>query len=343
MFRFADPQYLYLLFIVPVLIAFFIYMVHRHNVRLARFGDLELIKPLMKEASLARVKSKFIFLITAIVFVIIAIARPQLGAKLKEVKSNGVEIMLAVDVSNSMLAEDFKPSRLERTKFAINRLLDKFATDRVGLIVFAGDAYVQLPITSDVMSAKNFVNGVKPNMVSMQGTSISKALELAGRSFSSQSDKSRAVILISDGENHEDNPLPVAKSLAEKGVTVHTIGIGTPEGSIISIDGEVMKDENGELVVTKLDEAMLKELAVTTNGSYIRANNQSMGLEEIVKQIHAMESKEFNTMTFEEYNEQFQYVLLAGFILLLIEFIILERKNRIIERMTLFNKEGDSK
>lgn len=340
MFRFANPEYLYLLVLVPILIGLFIYLSYTHKARLKLFGDLELIKPLMKEASWRRVRAKFIFVITAVVFLVLAVARPQLGAKLREVKKTGVEIMIAVDVSNSMLAEDFKPSRLERTKFSINRLLDKLSSDRIGLIVFAGDAYVQLPITADVVSAKNFVNGIKPNMVSMQGTSIGKALSLAGRSFSSQSDKSRVVILISDGENHEDDPLPIAKELAEKGIAVHTIGIGTPEGAPITINGEVMKDENGEIVVTKLDEEMLQELSLLTKGSYIRANNQSMGLEEIIKQIHSMESKEFSSMVFEEYNEQFQYVLLIGFLLLIIEFVILERKNRIIERMTLFNKEN---
>lgn len=339
MFRFANPEYLYFLILVPFIVALFVYISYQHHSRLKRFGDLELIKPLMKEASWLRVKVKFIFVVTVVVTLIFALARPQSGSKLKEVKRSGVEIMIAVDVSNSMLAEDFKPSRLERTKFAINRLLDKVTSDRIGLIVFAGDAFVQLPITSDVVSAKNFVNDIKPNMVSIQGTSLSKALELAGRSFSSQSDKSRAIVLISDGENHEESPMGIVKGLADKGITLHTIGIGTPEGAPITIGGEIMKDENGAIVVTKLDETMLQDLASATKGSYIRATNQSIGLDDIVTQIHSMETKEFSSMVFEEYNELFQYVLLIGFLLLFVEFVILERRNRIIERMTLFNKE----
>lgn len=343
MFKFAYIENLYILIVIPLLIALFIYIAKQHKKRLSLFGDLELLKPLMSEASWGRIRIKYVLMLAAVALIIVALARPQVGSKLKEIKKEGVEIMLAVDISNSMLAEDFKPSRLERTKFAINQLVDKLQSDRVGLVVFAANAYVQLPITSDVVSAKNFVEQVSPNLVSAQGTSLAAALTTAQRSFSSESEGSRVVILISDGENHEQDPISVAKQLAEQGTVIYTVGIGTPEGAPITIDGEMIKDDEGNIVVSKLDETTLKEIALASGGMYIRANNKSLGLDEIIKQIRSMEQKDFNSMEFDEYNEHFYILLLMALLFLVIEFVTLERKNRIFARLTLFNKEGDKR
>lgn len=336
MFRFESPENLYLLLIIVPLIALYFWVRYRHGERLKRFGNPELIKELSPLAAWEKVKIKFTLIIIAIILVIVALARPQLGSKLEEVKKRGVEIMAVVDVSNSMLAEDISPSRLERTKFALSNLSTKLIDDRLGLIVFAGDAFVQLPITSDFISARNFVNYISPSMVANQGTNIGKALSLAARSFSSQSDKSRAIILISDGEDHEGSLKDVAATFKDSGTAIHVIGIGTPEGTPITIGGETMKDEKGNMVITRLAEEELRNLALSTGGSYIRATNQSLGLDEIVNEIRKLESKEFSTMVFDEYNEQFQYSLVIALLLLIIEFITLERKNQFIARLTIF-------
>lgn len=339
MFRFESPEYLYGLIVIIPIIGLYFFVKSRHDTRLKRFGNPVLVKELSPFASWFKVKVKYIFLVCAIAVTIIALARPQIGSKLREVKKNGVEIMVVVDVSNSMLADDIAPSRLAKTKYAISNLSSTLVDDRLGLVVFAGDAFVQLPITSDFVSARNFVEYISPQMVANQGTDIGKALSLAARSFSSQSDKSRAIILISDGEDHGGDLSSVVASITEQGIPIHVIGIGSPEGSPITIDGQQMKDEKGNMVVSRLGEEMLQELALSSGGSYIRASNQSMGLDEIVKQIKKMDSKEFSSMIFDEYNEQFQYILAIALFLLLIEFLILERKNQFISRLTIFNKK----
>lgn len=339
MFRFASPEYFYLLLLLPVFYGILIYAKIIYRRRLSIFGNIDTIKRLTPEASWGKVRDKFVIVTLAFVSLVIALAQPQMGSKLKEVKKKGIELMLVVDVSNSMMAEDFKPSRLERTKYAINSLLDKFVDDRIGLVVFAGRPFVQLPITSDYTAAKSFVSYVSPGMIDAQGTDIGAALELAGRSFSSESDKNRAIILISDGENHEGNPEAVAQQLMEKGIIVSSIGIGTPEGSPITIGGEMMKDEKGEIVVSKLNEDMMKQVALSTGGSYVRANNGSLGLQELVDQLKNLEQSEFKSEIFDEYNELYQYFVALAIILLLLEYSILERRNRVISRMKLFNIE----
>lgn len=340
MFRFAQIEYLYLLLIVPLIVGLYIYVRYRYKSSMKRFADEATRRVIMPEASWSKVRDKFWLIGVAILLLIVALARPQLGSKLKEMKRKGVEIVLAVDVSNSMLAEDFKPTRLERTKYALGRLLDQLQNDRIGMVVFAGDAFVQLPVTSDYISAKSFISHISPDMVRKQGTDIQKALQTAERSFSSQSDKSRVVIVISDGEGHEGDPTAAVKSIVDKGAVIHAIGIGTPEGAPVSIGGQMLKDEEGNIVVTKLDEELLRDIAVSSGGTYIRATNQSLGLEEIVKQIRSMEEKEFSSMVFDEYNEQFYYFLAIALALLLIEFVTLERKNRFIARLRIFNKNS---
>lgn len=335
---------LYLLLLIPAMAGIFAYAVHARRRRLERFGRRSTIAGLMPEASPRRVRNKFILFLCAVTCVIFALARPQFGAKLKEVSREGIEIMFVVDVSNSMLAEDFQPSRLEMTKYAITRILENLNQDKVGLVVFAGDAYVQLPITSDYRTARNFVSQISPNLVSKQGTDIGAAINLAMNSFSSQSEGSRVMILVSDGESHEGDALAAAAAAAEKGIVIYAIGIGTPEGAPISIGGEFIKDSDGNMVVSKLDEQMLRQIAVSTGGGYIRATNQSMGLAEIIAQVNDTEKSKFTATVFEEYDEQYQYLVGAALVLLLIEMLIINRKNRILARFNIFKpskKERD--
>lgn len=339
MFRFANPQYLYLLALIPIFTAIFIYSLHLRAKRLKTFGELPTILQLMPEVSVARIKYKFAVLCVALGFIIFALARPQIGLKLREVDNEGIELMLAVDVSNSMMAQDFQPNRLERTKYAINQLLSELEQDRVGLIIFAGDAYVQLPITADYVTARNFVNQISTNIISRQGTAIGAAIDLASSSFSSESEGSRVLVVISDGENHEDNALSAAERAAAAGITIYTIGIGTPEGAPIQIgdSGDFIKDENGDMVVTKLDEESLEKIALSTGGSYIRSTNQSVGLNEIITKIRQTQTTEFKSAVFDEYNEQYQYLLGIALLLLLLEFVILPRKNAILSRYDIFS------
>ena len=321
MFRFATPGYLYLLLLLPLLAGLYVYAVRSRRRALERFADEAVLPGLMPEASPVRLRLKFVLLC--------------LGRQ-------GVEIMLAVDVSNSMLAQDFEPSRLERTKFAIDRLAEKLHEDRIGLIVFAGDAYVQLPITSDYVTARNFARNISPDMVSRQGTALGAAIELASGSFSSGSEGSRVIILISDGENHEDDAMAAAEAAARQGIKIYTIGIGTPEGAPIRIGGDFIKDEEGKMVVSKLDEQTLEQIALTTGGGYIRATNRSLGLDEIVQKIGEVEKKQLTESIFEDFSEQYQYPLAVGLALLLLDFLIPERRSRLLDRLNIFRKKNDS-
>ncbi len=341
MFRFANPQYLWLLVALPVLVALFWLAARSRRKRLARFGHSAVLEELMPEVSTGRVTLRFLLFLLAVTCLIFAAARPQFGSKLREEKAQGIEMMLTVDVSNSMLAEDFEPNRLERTKYAIGKLFEGLQQDRVGLVVFAGEPKVQLPITSDYRMARAFARKIDPSLVSVQGTAVGKALEQALLSFSSDTEQShgRVIILITDGENHEDDALAVAERAAGMGVKIFTIGIGTPEGAPIQIDGEFIKDEKGEMVVSKLNEEMLARIADITGGAYVRATKQSIGLDEIVKEINEMEQTELSTIRFEEFNEQYQYLLIVALVLLLIEFVILDRRNPLLAHLNIFREK----
>lgn len=341
MFRFANPQYLWLLVALPVLVALFWLAARSRRKRLARFGHSAVLEELMPEVSTGRVTLRFLLFLLAVTCLIFAAARPQFGSKLREEKAQGIEMMLTVDVSNSMLAEDFEPNRLERTKYAIGKLFEGLQQDRVGLVVFAGEPKVQLPITSDYRMARAFARKIDPSLVSVQGTAVGKALEQALLSFSSDTEQShgRVIILITDGENHEDDAIAVAERAAGMGVKIFTIGIGTPEGAPIQIDGEFIKDEKGEMVVSKLNEEMLARIADITGGAYVRATKQSIGLDEIVKEINEMEQTELSTIRFEEFNEQYQYLLIVALVLLLIEFVILDRRNPLLAHLNIFREK----
>ncbi len=342
MFRFANPQYLYLLLLIPALILLYFVVNRRRRHLLARFGNLELLSQLTPEVSVWRPRYKSLCFLLALTALIFAAARPQLGSKLREEKSQGVEMMFVVDVSNSMLAEDFEPNRLDRTKYAINRLFEGMAQDRAGLIAFAGDATVQLPITSDFRMAQAFVDRLSPNLAGVQGTSIGKALDLALLSFSEQSTASKVVILITDGEDHEASAVVAAERAAQMGIKIFTVGIGTPEGAPISINGDFIKDSEGNMVVTKLNEQMLEQIASISDGGYLRATKQNIGLTEIVTAINELEKGELSTVKFEEYNELFQYLLGLALLLLSIEFYLLGRHSRVLSRFNIFKESAKS-
>lgn len=342
MFRFANSEYLYLLLLIPVLAIIYALVARRRRHLLAKFGNLELLQGLMPDFSRGRLRLKFVLYLLAFACVVLAAARPQFGSKLREEKSKGVEMMLVVDVSNSMLAEDFEPNRLERTKYAIGKLFEGLHQERVGLVAFAGEPKVQLPITSDYRMAQAFAKRLSPSLVGEQGTAIGKALQLATLSFSSQSEQSRVIVLITDGENHEDDAVEAARVAKEQGIRIYTIGIGTPEGAPIKIDGEFVKDEDGQMVVSKLGEQMLEQIASITDGAYVRATKQSIGLEEIVKSINEMEKSELSTVRYEEYNEQYQYLLAVALSLLLLESLILSRRNHRLRKFNIFREERES-
>ncbi|MFI3290024.1 MAG: VWA domain-containing protein [Rikenellaceae bacterium] len=337
MFRFANPEYLCLLLGIPALILLFWFAMRQRRHRLERFGHLAMVNSLMPSFSLGSVRFKFGLFIFAITLLIFAAAQPQVGSKLREEKSRGVEMMLVVDVSNSMMAEDFAPNRLSKTQYAIERLFEGLKSqERVGLIAFAGEAKVELPITSDYRMASSFAKRLSPSMVGTQGTDIGKALDLALLSFSDNRDASRVVVLITDGEAHDNGAIKAAERAAAMGIKIFTVGIGTSEGAPITIDGEFIKDENGEIVVTKLNEQMLQQIAETTEAGYVKATNQSLGLTEITKTIAEMEQGELSTVKFEEYGEQYQYLVGLALLLIFIEAFVLDKKNRYLRKFNIF-------
>ena len=258
----------------------------------------------------------------ALLFFAIGMARPQLGAILKEKQVRGAEIMVVLDVSNSMLAEDYSPNRLERAKLAISKLVDELQGDRIGLIIFAGESFVQLPVTSDYVSAKIFLSSITTESVPVQGTAMGEAIRTAIKSFTSESENSRAIILITDGENHEDDPVAAARDAVDMGARVFCIGVGSPEGKPIPVDGELLKDKDGNIVVTRLDEATLKEVASAGKGLYVRAGNTEFGLNPVIDEIRSLDEKDFQSVVFEEYDEQYMYFFAIALIFMLIEFMI---------------------
>lgn len=340
LFRFANPDLLYLLLILPVLILLWIFNWQRRKKAVNRIGDPEMVKKLMPEFSSFRPALKFIFQLLTIALLIIVIARPQFGSRLEEIKKEGVEVIIALDVSNSMLAEDIQPDRLTRAKQALTRLIDNLVDDRIGLIVFAGDAYTQIPITTDYISAKMFLATINPNMVPKQGTAIGSAIDLGMRSFSPGEGKSKAMIIITDGENHEDDPVAKAEEASKAGIVIHTIGIGSAEGvpvpSVVNSKKEFLKDVDGNTVITKLDEEILKKIALASGGTYVRASNTNIGLDEIFSQIKKMKTDELESSMFTEYNDQFQIFAAIALILIIIDFMIMDRKNRKLANIRLF-------
>ena len=324
----AQSQYLLLLLIVPLLfVAYALYLRARRR-RIARLGDPELVASLMPEASTGKGWLKITLLALAWFFFVLGLSRPQLGARLKEHQSQGVEVVIALDVSNSMLAEDYSPNRLERAKLAISRLVDRLQGDRIGLVIFAGEAFVQLPITADYVSAKVFLKTVDTESVPIQGTALAEALMASARSFSTQSERSRAIILITDGEDHEGDAVEAAKAIAEQGIRIYCIGVGSPQGKPIPKNGSLMKDRQGDIVVTRLDEDILQEIAGAGNGKYVRAGNAEFGLNPIIEDIRTLDKEQFNSVVFEDFDEQYMYFFGIALFFLILELLVPERKAR---------------
>jgi len=342
-FRFAHPEYFYTLLVIPVFFVLFIISIIIRRRSIQRFGDSDLLIQLMPSVSNSRPIIKFLTWMVILSFIITALAQPQFGSKLQTSKRKGAEIIIALDVSNSMMAEDIKPNRLERAKRAIAQLTERLRNDKLGLIVFAGQAYVQLPITTDYTSAKLFLNAITTNTVPLQGTAIGAAINMAVKSFSPNFEGSKAIIVITDGENHEDDAIGAAKAASEDKIIVHTIGMGLPQGAPIPMGPEgskdYMKDKSNNIIVTKLDENMLTKIAAAGGGTYIRANNAEVGLNNLFNEIEKMEKTEINSREYSEYNDQFPLFLFIGLALILLDFMILERKNKWLRNFRLFGKE----
>ena len=327
-YLFANPEYLPLLLLIPFFPAGYAVLRRLRRRRIRRLGDETLVGQLMPSWSGAKGWVRVILFSLAFFFFVIGLARPQIGAKLSERKTRGAEVMIVLDVSNSMLAEDYSPNRLERAKLAIGRIVDKLREDRIGLIVFAGTSFVQLPITTDYVSAKMFMNNISTESVPVQGTAIGEAILTAVRGFSAESEKSRAIIVITDGENHEDDPVEAAKTAAEMGIKVYTIGVGSAEGQPIPTEGGLLRDRDGEIVVTRLDEQTLRDVAAAGGGAYVHAGNEEFGLNPILDDIRRMEAEEFRSVVFEEYDEQYMYFFGIALVLFVVEMLIGSRRSK---------------
>ena len=336
---------LWWLITIPVFVVAYIVYTQRKRRQLVEFGDPELMAQLMPDASKTRPIWKLSLLMVALVFLIIAAARPQFGQKEKTIKRQGIEVMVALDISNSMLAKDVAPNRLDRAKQMLNKIIDNMVDDKVGLVVFAGEAFTQLPITCDYVSAKMFLNTTSPALIQTQGTAIGAALRTAVASFgTAESEAGRAIVLITDGENHEDDAVAMAKQAYERGIQVFVIGIGKPEGSPIPKTGtnEYMKDRSGQVVVSKLNEEMCQQIAAAGHGVYVRCDNTNTAMRALQKELDELATAELESTVYADYNEQYQSFVLVALLLLVIEFFIMMRKNHRLARMDLFKEKSDN-
>jgi len=344
MFRLAHPQYLYLLLLIPLLVLLFVYARRQKKKALSTFGNLNLVMRLLPDYSGTREILKFIIWSVAWFLLVIGITDPQTGSKLEKIKRKGVDMVFALDVSNSMMAQDITPNRLERAKQAIIHLLGKLENDRVGLVTFAGKSYVQMPLTTDYSATRLFLSNITPGMIPVQGTAIGDAIETSASTFGNTK-QSKAIIIITDGENHEDNAIEAAQTAASKGIRVYTIGIGLPEGAPIPVySGSTQigykKDASGITVITRLNEPMLQDIAKAGKGLFVRANNSQSGVQEVFDQINKLEKAEYNEAFFSDYEDRFQVFVLAALILILCETLIASRKGRLAGKINLFSNKS---
>ena len=335
--RFNDPIYLYLLVIIPVMFALMAFAEWRRHRSMRRFCDAEMLPLLMPDASKLRRWTKFIILQLALALVILVLARPQMGTKVSHEKRNGIEAIICLDISNSMLAEDVQPSRLRKSKMLVENLVDHFSSDKIGLIVFAGDAFVQLPITTDYVSAKMFLHQIEPDLIRSQGTDIAAALDLASNSFTQQKNIGKAIIVITDGEDHEGGALEAAEAAKSKGYKVFILGIGNTSGAPIPLgDGEYLKDNSGNVVMTALNEQMCRDIANAGSGTYIHVDNTSMAQERLNDELAKMQKGDMQSVVYEEYDEQYQAFGILALVLLAIEVLISEAVNPWMRKIKLF-------
>ena len=341
MFRFGEPLYLYLLIVLPVLAAFYFYSNYRRRKRLRLYGDPQLLKELMPDVSKYRPDVKFWLMLAALGMIIFMMARPQFGSKMDTVKRQGIETGVALDISNSMLAEDVTPSRLDKSKKLISRLVEKFNNDKVAMIVFAGEAFTQLPITSDYISAKMFLESITPSLISTQGTDIAGAIDLAMKSFTPNEGVGRAIVLITDGENHEGGAIEAAQAAAKKGIRVFVLGVGSPDGSPIPVEGsnEFRRDKDGNVIVTRLNEQMCQEIAKAGGGIYVRVDNTNNAEKALNAEINKLAKADVETQVYTEFDEQFQVLAWLALLLLAAELMILNRKNPLFKNVNLFKQK----
>lgn len=341
MFRFGEPIYLYLLIALPVLVALYLYSNYRRRKRIRQYGDPLLLERLMPDVSRYRPDVKFWLQFAALVLMVFMLARPQFGAKMETVKRQGIETVVALDISNSMLAADVTPCRLDKSKKLLSRLIEKFNNDKVALIVFAGDAFTQLPITSDYVSAKMFLESINPSLIATQGTDIRGAIDLALKSFTPNEGVGRAIVLITDGENHEGGAIEAAQEAASKGVRVFVLGVGSPDGAPIPKEGsnEFRRDKDGNVIVTRLNEQMCQEIARAGNGMYVRVDNTNNAEKTLNAEIDKLAKADVETQVFTEFDEQFQVLAWLALLLLAAEVMLLERKNPLFRNIKLFKQD----
>lgn len=339
MFRFEDPQYLWLLSLIPILVIIhIIYMIKRRK-RLRKFGDKELVRLLSPETSKYRPTVKLLLTLTALALIVIMLARPQTGATISKDKRQGIEVVIALDISNSMLAEDIKPSRLVRSKMLIENLIDHFKNDRICFVVFAGDAFVQLPMTSDYLSAKMFLQDTNPSLIEAQGTDIGEAINLSLQSFTKDDQYGKAIILITDGEDHEGDAEEMAEKAAKKGVKVFVLGVGSSNGAPIPVgNGDYLKDNGGQVVMTALNEDMCRKVAESGKGKYIHIDNTAFVENRLDKELKTLQKGEINGVVYKDFDEQFQIVGILSLILLIIEVLVLEIKGKTFNKIDNFVK-----
>ncbi|MGE5424742.1 MAG: vWA domain-containing protein [Syntrophothermus sp.] len=346
MFRIAHPYLLYLLALIPVFIVIFIsYLIWRKKA-LNRYGHFHVIRQLMPEFSTARLVLKFGLLMLAYALLVIAVADPQTGSKLEKVHRKGIDIMVALDVSNSMLAEDIRPNRLERARQALSKLLDKLEGDRIGIVVFAGKAYTQLPITTDYAAAKMFLSTISTNSVPTQGTAIGEAIKMCETAFNQQ-ERNKAIVIITDGEDQEGNVIEAADEAAKKGIAIYTIGMGLPDGAPIPVFKDNVRvgykqDQSGNTIISKLNEIMLQQIASTGKGIYVRANNTESGLQQVLDDLGKIEKSEIETKQFSAYEDRFQYFIMAALFLLVLELFIFEKKNQWFNKFKPFENQNNN-
>ena len=340
MFRFEHPAFLWLLLVIPVLALVRFWGWQQRRRKLREFGDPNLLKELMPDISRVRPTVKFWLLQAALALLIVMLARPQMGTKISREKRNGIETMICLDISNSMLAQDVVPSRLQKSKLLVENLVDHFTNDKIGLIVFAGDAFVQLPITSDYVSAKMFLQNIEPSLIDMQGTDIARALQMATNSFTQQEKIGRAIIVITDGEDHEGGALEAAENARKKGMNVFILGVGDTQGSPIP-DGQggYMRDAAGNVVMTALNEEMCQQIAQAGQGKYIHVDNTNDAQESLNDALVKLQKGETDSVIYSEYDEQFQAFGILVLLLLIIEACILESKNPLAKRISIFNRK----
>lgn len=339
MFRFANPEYLYLLIILPLMVGGFIWTNIKKRKDVEKLGDLKLAKRLMPELSLKRSYLKFWLIFAAVIFAIVTIARPQFGSKIEKVTKEGIEIVIAIDVSNSMLARDVAPDRLSKAKQILTRIINDRKNDKVAIVVFAGEAYVQLPMTSDTQSAKLFLDNINPSLVAVQGTVIGSAINMGMNCFTSDNDVDKALILITDGESHEGNGVEMAKRAAKAGIQIDVLGVGSPEGAPVPVSAtsnEVKKDNDGNPVITKLNEEMCKEIATAGKGMYVRVDNSNSALKALQSELDKLQTKTMEGTAYSAYDEKFQFFAWVLLVLLFVEICVFDKKNRLFKNVRLF-------